>query len=103
MIIQFSVTESEIERGRPHSSCGCPIALAIRKRLSMVAIVGTRIQVVVPRGGGPDDNVDLGKTPVRCGRFIGAFDSGDQDQVEFLEPFEFELEVPDELLTDSPR
>ena len=89
MIVHVSVTADDIANGKPGECCGCPVYLAVRRVLPDVSGVGPgRVWLT---GGRrpitlPDDAED----------FIERYDRGHR-----VEPFEFDLDVPGELIPAS--
>lgn len=89
MIITIQVTEQDISTGLAGDCEECPIALAIYRALSDAGVrVGTA-GVTLYREG---TNAMLA-LPEAATRFIDGFDHD-----EAVEPFEFDLDVPDEIV-----
>jgi hypothetical protein len=89
MIIAVQVTQEDIAQGLAGDCEECPIALAIYRALS--ATTGVRVGtggVTLYR----DHANAMLALPVAASRFICWFDHDD-----VVEPFEFELDIPDEI------
>jgi hypothetical protein len=115
MIKTIEVTAEDIANGRPGSPGECPIALAI-KRTFNVALVGVggmiemwqREPVLEHRynaaGVCPACNSQdriprmVTMTPDRARAFIAKYDTGTP-----VEPFTFEIEIPDEFLAELEK
>ena len=80
MKIKVKVMQEDIDRGLRCSTAYCPIAYAIRRETGSSASVGRVVFI---------NALDIAKLPVAAAMFVVAFDRGD-----FVEPFEFELELP---------
>jgi hypothetical protein len=95
--VTIEVTAEDISRGKPRSTCGCPVALAINRQLKLsetehliTASVGRKFtQVLTLR------RVLVFWFPDNVQIFIDRFDS---DQP--VKPFSFEFELE---LTDASR
>jgi hypothetical protein len=76
----ITVTQKNIDEGRRHSACGCPIALAAKAQGSRsTGVVGPYARLWGRR------HVWL---PPEARAFIGSFDRGDT-----VLPFEFEVQL----------
>jgi hypothetical protein len=84
--VTVEVTAKDILFGRPCSPCGCPVALALRRCLQMVAKVDDCITLYDDQDPAPTITLPL---PDEVDRFIGKFDNH-----QAVEPFSFEVEVP---------
>jgi hypothetical protein len=89
MNVTIQVTQEDINHGLAGDCEECPIALALYRALSVAGVRAGTGGVTLYREG-TNAMVAL---PVAAVRFIGRFDHD-----ELVEPFEFELDVPDELV-----
>jgi hypothetical protein len=86
----INVTQEHIDKGKKISCSNCPVALAIGERVTTESVY------VHPRF------IYLGKLmterdlPKEAQRFIRRFD-GEKE----VEPFSFDLDIPDELLAEA--
>jgi hypothetical protein len=96
MICIIKVTQKHIDNGIPCRSGECPIALAMQEFFPKYNIWASYgwirfwpLDIIYPK-----QDVLLAEivTPPIVGRFIGQFDGNNS-----VEPFSFQLEVPDEL------
>lgn len=72
------VTQVDIDKGKPHNACRCPVALAI-KRLGYGSSVG-RKEIYI------HNVMVLISTPIKAAKFITAFDNGQP-----VKPFQFTI------------
>lgn len=90
MNVKIQVTAEDIAHGLAGDCEECPIALAIYHALHDAPVrVGTGGVTIYH-----EDTNAMVALPVAASRFISRFDHD-----EVVEPFEFDLDVPDELLT----
>ena len=95
--VTVHVTPDHINRGRRHQSQECPLALALGDATGCRASVGLssfglyRPDPLVPELLG-DPVVSQAQLPPAAQGFPAAFDQGRE-----VEPFSFELELPDDL------
>lgn len=89
--MKITVTQSDIEAGKPNRSCQCPIARAVSRSLGY-AFEHERV-VVNPNKILLLDNIGIIHTrhnvPSEVTDFVTAFDSG-----EPVAPFSFHLDLP---------
>lgn len=92
-VVTINVTEKDIEKGRPVVCTGCPVALAIKRRIKpqCEVIVGATSVNIFTSGHEKFWIVDL---PRKAQYFIEDFDE-DRDSVD---PIKFKLELPREVL-----
>lgn len=95
MIVTISVTAEDIAKGKPGQACDCPIWHAIARALPWLPQSDDDgLFSVGPLGvcgiGSGLESIDL---PQEVYSFIGRFDS-----VLPVEPFEFDLDIPDHLV-----
>lgn len=95
---KIAVTADHIKRGVAREYCGCPIALAINEKIEKsgyIAIVANRVRfkhTIIH-----DKEILFSETiPRVASDFIGNFDSGRP-----VEPFEFEVDLPEEFLNGT--
>ena len=97
MLVKFTVTEEDIRQGQENlqdyhlsRSRSCPVILAIRRTIGGSWQTGTYILA--------DDDYDFqARLPDHVAHFIIAADKNSPG----LEPFEFEMDIPDELLQEG--
>jgi hypothetical protein len=92
MITRISVTEKDIQNGDPLNSSGCPVALAIIRRVDKkykVAVSSESVSIYSPK----HEEVWFVKTPAKVKYFIDNFDE-DRDSVD---PMTFKIDLPEEL------
>lgn len=89
MLIKVNVTQEHINRGIRFKPCLCPVALAIKSAMQQSVVVGIYEAVV------GTTNVYL---PIEVTRFINEFDL---DLPTNVQPFSFNLEIPDEVKPDA--
>jgi hypothetical protein len=93
MKITISVSADDIARGLPELSDACPIWHAARRTpLRVVHVFSDRVSVRYERG-----HLCQVRLPQEARWFVGNFDTGHD-----VKPFEFDLDVPDELLAVTP-
>lgn len=90
--ITIDVTAEDIAAGEPGEPCSCPIALAVLRVLPFLTGVwvdetGVELDGFARLGGA---SIPL---PPPAREFISHLDAGDA-----VEPFSFDLDVPDELI-----
>ena len=96
--VTIEVTDDDISEGVPLLMYSCPIALAAKRiNLAKVVSVGGHFAYVVSVGGhfvyvrnGYSSYPAIVMLPIEAIDFISAFDSNQP-----VEPFSFEIEVPD--------
>jgi len=76
------VTQSDIDMGKRHNACDCPVALALKRAFNTEVRVGCNDFFV----GTPNPNLLAYGLPLAATRFITAFDNRRK-----VEPFEFEV------------
>lgn len=88
MIVTVQVTEQDVQHGLAGDCEECPIALAIYRALHDAPVrVGTGGVTIYREGTNA-----MVALPGAASRFISRFDHD-----EVVEPFEFDLDVPDEI------
>ena len=93
MKVRIDVTQDDIKNGESAEPCSCPIALAINRRFPLLA-GGAYVDVDAVQLGIIGPSVDL---PKEARDFIADIDvllGCDKDD---LLPFNFDLDVPDDL------
>jgi alpha-ketoglutarate-dependent taurine dioxygenase len=90
VIVKIQVTDQDIAHGLAGDCEECPIALAIYRALSATAGIRVGTGGVTLYRDHANAMVAL---PAAASRFISRFDHDD-----LVEPFEFDLDVPDELV-----
>ena len=90
--MKVSITQADIDSGRPDHTCLCPIALAIDRALRArgidirgVQVDASRVDIAYVADGLRWRTIDL---PESATQFIEGFDFGTG-----VEPFEFELQL----------
>lgn len=79
----ISVTQEDIDKGRPNSCGSCPIALAVRRSTGLLNASVSQSRII--SWGGYKPRLDV-ETPAQAVDFIELFDSN-----EPVKPFTFEL------------
>lgn len=82
-VVTVNVTQRDIERGVPRSSCQCPIARAMRRKIDTDLRVGSEIWWF-------PDQAESEDLPNNVTTWIRTFDAGLP-----VKPFKFKLEVPE--------
>jgi len=92
--MQIEVTQEHIEKGQQSNCVACPVALALRERLD------SDVTLYVA-----SDHVFMVKFPHRVNLRLSAevqkFIAGFDNKASGLNPFEFELDIPQEYLAES--
>lgn len=96
MKITVNVTQADIDAGMPGFGCDCPVALAVHRALPHLPgayVYSYGVATSAHLEADPFGSVDVFADLPRAARdFITRFDGSEQ-----VEPFSFELELPDEL------
>lgn len=84
----IDVTQEDIDEGKRFEPCGCPVALAVQKKIPerRVIVYSHKIQI-----GEDEIFVEL---PPSAKEFICKFDKKSNDKSP-VSPFSFELVIPD--------
>lgn len=93
MIIDIKVTQSDIDTGKRISCRECPVARAITRVLDPLWEVDVDGMSAYLFDYTPSHAVVTRTLPYEARVFILGFDSGRK-----VEPFEFKLDIPDEIL-----
>jgi hypothetical protein len=94
MILKIQVTADDIAKGHVNDGCYCPIARACHRVFpSLPELVVGRWDVFADAG---DSDARIGQLPPEAVEFIEKF-----DQYRAVEPFEFELDVPDDRAKEA--
>lgn len=91
MNVTVSVTQDDIDHGIPEDGCACPIARAARRAIPSLPELVVGIYELFPSNIGRH----LAELPDAAMAFIDRF-----DQNGAVEPFEFTLDIPDELIAE---
>jgi hypothetical protein len=96
MIVKIQVTADDIAKGEPQDGCYCPIARAcLRVFPSLPALVVSHEDLFADADS---NKYPVAPLPVTARDFISRF-----DMYRPVEPFEFDLDVPDELAPKETR
>jgi hypothetical protein len=102
-IVKVQVTAEDIAEGKAGDECFCPVALALCRSLRLQRGEMAVYPVAGKWTAGTPDVVFL--LPEIAGRFASKFDLLDSHEIgysrEWMPPFDFDLEVNDELLEDE--
>lgn len=91
MLVTVDVTPEDLSNGLP-GNCGlCPVALAVRRIVR--DDVAIRVSMSILSWRWPDYTTGSVDLPWTAENFIKRFDAACE-----IEPFEFEIDLPDELL-----
>lgn len=97
MKVTIDVMQDDIDNGEPGEGCACPVYLAIARAVPAADHFAVGVEHVHFYDSAEHDNcVGAADLPGVAQGFIGRFDNAHS-----VEPFSFELDVPDALVVGS--
>lgn len=95
--MKIQVTQADIDTGVQKEACNCPVAQAVRRRLKpgLSAVCFLNISVVREIGAYAREQLYTTRTPHDVHQTMQ-----DYDRTGRMEPFEFDVEIPEEYLVN---